>query len=493
MSEYRRRNANGAFATYGFVLWALSFLALGLAAGGIGLAFMALVVGAVSVAVFFRLNVIQCGLILTCGFVFTSSWTAWYVAGHQRPRALFLLLALAILVPAQLKHRFPRIPWWYHGIVATIGLLMVLDVLFPTARVYIESRYLEGQAGIWGPGLTTGITDFGSGARFLLTLVGGALTIAICSMHYRKAPYWIAIAYAGGAALSAWVAFIDYTTHAGIGHALTGIGFRGERASGFTDHPNILAAADTYAVALAAWMTTSKDRTMRRIGFLFLPGLILGTYASGSRGGMITLALGVALCVFMLPEYRRHLPEFGLVAAAIGITFVVALPDVGYRILVVTRLAGGNSGEQDTSNSGRIAVIKQGLTDFQQSPVKGIGLHVMTEAHNVIVQTLAAGGMIFLLGWVVLQIGSLWDAWRLVPEHPLARPLLATIVAGFVFGNLENVLTEPLVFVPTALLIAIYSQVHARSDENSREGSAPSLDNAPTRDLRSSRSLVSNR
>lgn len=468
MTVLRNARASGALATYAYVAWALLMLSMGMMAGGGGLFAILLMVVAVAAVVILRLNVVQCGLALTCGFAFTSSWTAWYVAGHQRPRALFLLLALGLLGVSQIHHRIPRFPWWYRTIIATVGLLMVLDVLFPSTRAYLEHRYLETQAGKWGPGLATGITDFGSGARFLLTLVGAGLTIAICTLHNRRAPYWIAVAYTAGAALSAWVAFIDYATHLGIGHALTGIGFRGTRATGFTDHPNILAAANTYAVGLAAWMTSSHERTMRRIGFVLLPGLVLGTYASGSRGGTITMVFAIGVCLFLLPEYRRRLAEIVFAASVIAISMFVFVPDLGYRLLVVTRLAGGK-GSQDTSNTGRLAVIHQGWLDFQHSPVKGIGLHVMTEAHNVIVQTLASGGVIFLLGWSLLQVGSLWEAWRLIPVHPLARPLVATIVAGFVFGNLENVLTEPLVFVPTALLVAVYVQCRAEMSESEPE------------------------
>jgi O-antigen ligase len=444
--------------------FALLLFVAGLQAGGTTLMITAMLIALVAVAAVVRVDLAMAGLLATCGFVFVCSWTAWHIGGGLRPRLLFLLLALVLTLAAHFGGRFPHLPWWYLALIGSVVLLSVVDSVLPESQRYLDHRYIESQAGIWGPGLTTGISDFGTGLRFLVTLVGAALTISICSLHYRRAPIWIAMTYAAGASLSGLVAFSDAFLGTSLGHALTGIGFRGDRPTGFTDHPVIMAAANVYAIAIAAWLVTTSNTRQRIIGAALLPGLVLGTYASKSRGGTICLVLAILLCLVILPQYRRHL-HFAAFGAAIagGVLFVV-FPSAGHGILVATRLAGGKTANS-VSDTGRVAVLHQGLRDFAHSPIDGIGLHVMTEAHNVIVQCLAAGGLILLFGFLCVQFGGAWEAWRLSAVAPLAAPLLATVITGFVFGNLENTLTEPLVYVPVALIVALKAQQSAPQAE----------------------------
>ncbi len=439
---------------------ALLVLALGFAAGGSALLAIALLIGVVCVAVIARVDLYRAGLAATCGYVFCCSWTAWYVAGHQRPRAILLILALVLLLGAHLTKRLPHLPWWYVALVVAVSIDTVFNLLVPTSPIYLAHRYVESDAYRFATGLSTGISDFGSGLRFLFTLLGTVLVIAVCAMRFPRAPLWIAVSYTAGASLSGLVGYSDYLGLTSLGHALTGVGLAGNRAAGFTNHPNVLAAGNVYAVAIAAWLITT-DRTSTRVaGWVFLPGLVLGTYASGSRGGAICLLVAAVLCLLILPRYRRQLAFTALGVGVVAAFLFLFLPSTGHALLVGARLAG-NSGP---SNEGRIAVINQGLTDFAHSPIYGIGLHVMDEAHNVVVQSLAAGGLILFFGFMCLQLGGAYAAIRLLRRRQLAAPLLVTVVVGFVFGNLENTLTEPLVYVPVALIVALGVQQSMRSE-----------------------------
>jgi len=450
----RRRLGNGVVETTVLGGLALLLLAFGFKAGGSVLLAVALLVTVAAVAAIARVDLAHAGLIATCGFVFCSSWTGWYIAGHQRPRALFLILALILLLAAHLNGRFPRVPWWYLALVGSVMLDTVLNLLLPTSTLYLDNRYLEIPGGTFGAHLITGISDFGTGLRFLFTLIGAALAISICALHFPRAPLWIAIAYTAGASLSGLVAFSDHLGVTSVGHALTGIGFRGDRATGFADHPVLMAAGNVYAIAIAAWLITTNNVRNRMVGLALLPGLVLGTYASKSRGGEICLVLAILVCLVILPQYRRRLHLAALGAGLIGVALFAVFPKTGHALLVAMRLAG-NSGPSD---QGRIAVLKQGVRDFMHSPIDGIGLHVVDEAHNVIVQSLAAGGLILFLGFMCLQVGGAFAAIRLIRTQPLAAPLLATFITGFLFGNLENTLTEPLVYVPVALIVALGAQ-----------------------------------
>jgi hypothetical protein len=468
---------------------ALAVLAFAFRAGGPTLVAVSILVALVAAAGIARVDLAHAGLIATCGFVFVCSWTGWYILGHQRPRALLLLLALVLVIAAHVNGRFPRIPWWYMAFIATVVIVLVLNLIQPTSQRYLDGRYLETQAGIWGTNvLNTHISDFGTGARFLLTLVGAALTIAITSLHFRRAPVWIAISYAAGASLSGFVAFSDQLLGTSIGHAITGVGSRGDRTTGFADHPVLMAAGNVYAVAIVAWLTTRTTRGARVVGFALLPGLVLGTYASKSRGGEICLALAIGLCLIILPKYRRHLHSAAVAAGAGVVALFVIFPGSGHAFLSAMRLAG-NSGPSD---EGRIAVINQGLDDFVHSPIDGIGLHVMTEAHNVTVQALAAGGLILFAGFMCLQFGSMVAAYRLIRFHSLAAPLLATVITGVAFGNLENTLTEPLVYVPVALIVAlrVQQQYPEEVDEEVDEAPIATAPRAPTAPRRSRPNLA---
>jgi O-antigen/teichoic acid export membrane protein len=450
----RPTRARGAVRTAVLGVVALALFSAALRQGGTSLVLTSALIIALSIATVLRVDLYRAGLIATCGYVFCCSWTGWYVAGGLRPRALLELLALVVLIPAHVRGRLPRIPNWYWAIVAAVGIDLVFDLLVPTDPHYLALRYSETGAGGFGLNLTTGLSDFGTAERFLLTLLGTALIVSICALRFPRAPLWIAIAYVAGAATSAWVAFADFAIHTHIGLSVTHVPLLNGRAPGFTNHPNILAGASVYGVAIAAWLMASQTRRLRNIGLILLPGLVGGIYASGSRGGVLTLVLAVALCMTFLPQYRRAI-AFGL--ALFGILVAIAFglnPDLGHKLLVATRLAGNTGG----SNSGRIAVLTQGFRDFEHSPVWGVGLHVIDEAHNVVVQSLASGGVILCAAFLVTQIGSAVSAARLRGVDPLGAPLFVTVVVGFAFGNLENTLTEPFVWVPAALIVAILAQ-----------------------------------
>lgn len=458
---------------------ALGLLALAFGASGLVLGATAVLVAAICIAVIAQLDLAHLGLIATCAFVFTCSWTAFFLPGHVRPRGVLVLLALLLLIAAQMNGRFPRLPWWYSTFIGTVVLVMVVKLIIPTSREYLSARYLESKAGIWGPTvLNTHISDFGTGVRFLLTLVGAAMTISICSMHFRRAPLWIAISYAAGASLSGFVAFVDQFLGLGIGRAVTGVGVLSGRATGFANHPVIMAGGNVYAVAIAAWLTTTAVTRQRLIGIALLPGLVLGTLASRSRGGEICLLLAIGLCVLILPQFRKHLHTAAMIAGGLIAAMFVALPNLGSALLSAMRLTGNTGG----SDTGRVAVIKQGIDDWQHSPVFGIGLHVMNEAHNVPVQTLASGGLILFFGFLCVQFGSMVTAYRLISFHPMAAALLATAITGVAFGNLENTLTEPFVYVPVALIVGLHVQQLELGSDAAAEPPAAGSDEHPAAD-----------
>jgi O-antigen ligase len=392
------------------------------------------------------------GLLATCAFAFVASWEGVYIAG-VRPRFVLLILALLLLFAARIGEALPHMPWWNTAFISSVVLVTVLNVLWPTSQDYLDQR---NSLSLFAQGLDSGLSDLGAAGRILLTIVGVPLIVVICSGFYRRAPYWIAVSYLAGTAISAMVAYTDYVGWTTLAETITGIGVQDDRSPGLAAHPVILTFGTVYATAIAAWLFTTGRRHDRVLGAVILPALLLGTYASRTRGGAICVVLAIVVCVLILPKFRRHL-HLAVLGAAIGYTLLFAVfPQAGHSLLTTLRLIGDPGTEQ--SNADRIAVMEQGLADFAHSPIYGIGPHVINQAHNAYVQAMAAGGLILLLGVLCMQIGALVSALRLMRTEPLAAALVATMLTRLVYDFIEGPLIIPVVYLPVALIAGLVAQ-----------------------------------
>ena len=144
--------------------------------------------------------------------------------------------------------------------------------------------------------------------------------------------------------------------------------------------------------------------------------------------------------MYMLPAVRSriHVVVAGVVAALVGLS--VFFPSVVSTVIGSTRIVGDRSTE--FSDTGRVEVLEQGLEDFYTSPIFGIGVQYIAEAHTLYVGVLAAGGVIFGFGFVLFNIGSLRTSVQAVKvDRSLGGALLeTTLVASLGYWTVADLI-----------------------------------------------------
>ncbi|MCU1656193.1 MAG: hypothetical protein JWO57_849 [Pseudonocardiales bacterium] len=447
----------------------LALEALGLYAGGgsrVVVAGLIVIIAALTLA---RVSLPTVGIGAACIASFTLPWNG-FLLGPVRPGDLLTLVALICFVAAGIHGSFPRLPWWVSQLGLAIVVVAVVNQLLPTDPRYLAGRIILGPNGL--PALDNQ-SNLGVAFKFLVAVLAIPVVFSFASMHDRRALRWFAVAYAGGTSVSGLVAFSDHLGITTLGHQFTHNLDSTSREGGFSNHPNFLAGSCILAIATAIWLAASGDRRSRLIGIAVLPGIVLGTYASGSRGGAACLVLAMAISVVVIPRLRAHLTSVALVCGFLAVSAFVVFPGFGSAVLKATRLVGGGA-TTEGSNIARAAVGAQGLHDFEHSPFAGIGLQVAAQAQNVYLQELASGGIVLFAAMSIYVGAGIIAARRLMPYHDLAAPLLATALAAVVFNALEASLTDRFSYVPMGLIVALVIQ-HEREKRAAAE-----LDEPPT-------------
>jgi hypothetical protein len=266
---------------------------------------------------------------------------------------------------------------------------------------------------------------------------------------------WLAIAFVAGVSISGLIAFSDGRVGTNIGRSVTGV-FNGRtREAGLTNHPNFLAATCVIALPIAMALYASRDRWSHRAGAIGTPVIVLGTFASGSRGGAGCLVLAAVATIALDSRFHRQIPAMVFFAGLAAFAAFLLFPTFGHEVLKATRLSGHSSAQG--SNEARSIVGTQGVQDFRHSPIDGVGFQVAAEATNVYVQELAAGGLILFVGMQIFTLGGFRAAYLLRGQSDLASALLASLITAAAFNYVEADLTDRFYYVPAALVVAIAS------------------------------------
>lgn len=116
--------------------------------------------------------------------------------------------------------------------------------------------------------------------------------------------------------------------------------------------------------------------------------------------------------------------------------------------------SGGELGA--ASNAVHGLYLQQGLLDIQQSPIYGIGFDHLTEATEVHLQLLAAGGLLGLVGYLVywFTVVRAGVAARHV-DPALATALLVSVLTFLVLNFVENQVADTYLYIPAALLVSL--------------------------------------
>lgn len=395
---------------------------------------------------------LRLGLGLTYVACFVTPWNG-IALGPARPGDVFTVLALAVLIAADIGRPFPHLPRWTTYFVAAIVGLTALHAVMPTSPDFLSSRIVVDSRGMLF--VETQSNGF-VGVKFALGVLALTWMLSLASRDAPGSMFRAAVAFTLGTAASAAVAFGDIVLGTHLSSYSTGT-----RASGLSIHPNFLAETAALSVPLAIWLAARSRPAGRTLALVLVGVLTLGTYSTGSRGGAVAFAVAVLLTLLLLPRLRRAMPLLLLILGFLVTLAFVAIPSLGTGVLHALRLE--NSTSAASSDLVRTLASQQATRDFQHSPVTGIGMQVAAEAQNVYLQTLAAGGLILCGAYVLYLVFAATTAWQLRGDHDgITRPLFVGVVVVGLLSFVENALTDRLAYFVPAVVAALWSRTPAR-------------------------------
>lgn len=396
--------------------------------------------------------VTKIALALTYAAAAATAWNGWKFGG-LRLGDMLIALALMTYFVSDLGRPIPKLPGWVWQFGAIIILITAAHALVPTDPNYLHHRLvINGSFAI--PGGQELESNGTVGIKFLVPVIGMPLMFGYAYMHDKRAILRSAYGFAIGASISAMVGVTDLLLHTNISLKITHLPAINNRAPGLTLHPNFLAMTCVLALPIMLWQLFSPSRRTRVVAAGFIVVLLMGLYVSGSRAGAAVGPGVMLLSVAIMPRYRRFLPSIALLVGGIVAALFVLDPKIGHALLQSVRLSG-NTGSADGSDQARAIIFKQGVADFQHSPLDGVGLQVAEEAHNVYLQALAAGGVILLAGYLIFVFSGIFKAIRQLRFDPLAYPLFASAVGGAVFVVVQAALTDRIAYMALALIATL--------------------------------------
>ena len=397
-------------------------------------------------------GVTQIALVLTYA---ASAATAWNGLKEGGFRIGDMLIGLTVLIFffSDLGRKIPKLPGWVWQFGGIIVLITAAHAIVPTDAHYLHERLVfDGSAAI--PGGLELETNSQVGIKFLVPVIFMPLMFGYAYSHDKRAILRSAYGFAAGASISALVGTSDLLLHTHFSLKLTHLPAINGRAPGLTLHPNFLAMTCVIALPIMLWQLFSPSKRVRVIAGAFIVVLLLGLYVSGSRAGA---AVGPGIMLFsviIMPRYRRFLPSIAVAVGGIVVAIFVLKPSLGHQLLQAVRLSG-NTGSADGSDQARAIIFKQGVADFQHSPIDGVGMQVAEEAHNVYLQALAAGGVILLAGYLIFVFSGLFKAIQQMKYDPLAYALFAGALGGAIFVIVQAALTDRIAYMMLALIATL--------------------------------------
>ncbi len=262
------------------------------------------VVAIVLVVTSFDLIALALGTSLIASF--TLSWNGFFV-GPVRPGDVLALLAVLLFVLGNDGKHIPRIPLWMWQVVVGIVLVVALNLIFPPSDRFIAGRTIIQLHNNTAVSLKSGFVtaNLFTGIKFIIAVAAVPAMLAFAVLYARHYARRLIVLFAVGAALSGWVAILAKYGLNTINLFIGTHGGHGTRQIGLANQPNYLAAGVVIAVPIGMWLLFEADRTSRLLGAFTVSGCVLGAYASGSRGGSVTIVGAVGLSMLLIPRARK--------------------------------------------------------------------------------------------------------------------------------------------------------------------------------------------
>jgi hypothetical protein len=375
---------------------------------------------------------------------FTSTWAIVKPFGGLLALSDYLLaLSLLIAIPMIVVGNLPfDIPGW----MFIPGFVIPLCVLVRQIDPSLDSwRVLRLQVQENNP------ESFGKALIWLAALYVVPLAIIASAAIERRVAEWVMGAYVSGVVISCVVAMTDTLGQTHIASSLNyhreianPLDYRwGERQAGLADHPNMLGMVCAISLPFVIYFMSQKGRTwISGIAFIALSA---GLLASGSRGAQAISLLIVFVSVLCLPSKRTTIRTI-----AVSMSIMIAAGVVLLSTILADHLrwffrfnGGGVLNEAQLSDESRLRLLEQAWTDFQRYPLFGAGIRYISEAHNIYLQLLAAGGVVLAVGMLAYFFCILRDCWRLSHRGIIfARFLMISIGTWLLLGMLQNQIAD---------------------------------------------------
>jgi len=214
---------------------------------------------------------------------------------------------------------------------------------------------------------------------------------------------------------------------------LSGVtGADGVRASYTFADPNLAGNYLVMSLFLMVACQRPRARSTRRLSYAVV---LLAMGFTGSNGAMLTLLIGLVLCV-AVSRYRNRgvlagVMSMTVAAAVAALLMVFALPHVDFDRIRAEAAAGvpllrDSFGRSGNSTSERETILSEGADLFLHGNAVGLGpgrtkatfeatqAPYVKEAHNDYLATLLERGLIGALGLMVLAISIGARCWRLL-------------------------------------------------------------------------------
>lgn len=391
--------------------------------------------------------------------ILTVPWNGVRLTESVTVADFFILLALPFAAYGIVgKYRTFSLPTW---LVLGAGLLamsvLVMELLPPESlavQISPPKTYFSFQEAT-GSNLGLGIRLLIAAALFPMLGVG---LVSSWRQVNLLANLWVV-----GVVISCLVAVLDAfagtSIQLSLGNADINAGAFGSasygqlgadvRYVGLSIHPVALSLAASMVMPfIIIRMSVTKKYA------IYLPAFIIcfgGMLLSGSRTGILLLALTIVILVVWLPETRR------VILAGVGILIAVIFAlQAGGDSLWPERLS--SSGDVAASNEFRSELLSAGIQNVFNSPIRGYGFELVRQAHNVPLQLLLSGGIVACLAYFTIVLGYLREGFRLTKSAPskarydmigLTLGLIVFLAAGL-FGNY---VFDRYLYVPAALIM----------------------------------------
>jgi hypothetical protein len=331
--------------------------------------------------------------------------------------AVRVLVDRFVIAPSLGRPAVREPAWWVvAAAVAAAGLYMLTALTGYLAEDRREIALVLGlQWQVGGPVAMMAAWMVGShlaaGRERTLTLVVMATTVVACAL-----------------ALAAWAGLpgVELFTFAGRveGGRLGALGYPTPTAMGLA---TVMPLAAVAAWRIRPWLAAAV------IG-LILVSLLL----TWSRGPLLALGVGAVVAALASGRVDRRLALAGSAAGAVALVALVAIR-YGTNIDAILATIGASMGGDTARIRSWGAVVAIAIS----SPLLGGGWNALarvsdfvqlriTNAHNVLLDPLASGGVLLFLANAVVILWSAWMTW--VRRHTMAVWLIASVVTFLVCG-----------------------------------------------------------